>query len=59
MCLWDTIEHLAEPEAYLEKIAKSLPVGGWLFLTTGDIGSPMARARGSRWRMIHPPTHLY
>jgi hypothetical protein len=30
-----------------------------LFVTTGDIGSTLARWRGSRWRLIHPPTHLH
>ena len=28
-------------------------------MTTGDIGSLMARWRGARWRQIHPPTHLH
>lgn len=57
-CLWDTIEHLPHPEAYISRVRDLLPPGGWLFLTTGDIGSLVARLRGSRWRMIHPPTHL-
>jgi hypothetical protein len=25
----------------------------------GDIGSMVARLRGRRWRMIHPPTHVH
>lgn len=58
-CLWDTIEHLSDPSATIERAAQLLPEGGWLFLTTGDIGSRMARWRGRRWRMIHPPTHLH
>lgn len=57
-CTWDTIEHLAHPELFVARMHELLPVGGWLFLTTGDIGSWMARRRGPRWRMIHPPTHL-
>lgn len=56
--LWDTIEHLLHPERFVARIAALLPPGGWLFLTTGDIGSRNARRRGARWRMIHPPTHL-
>jgi SAM-dependent methyltransferase len=59
ICLWDTIEHLARPELYLRKIADSLPPGGVLALTTGDLDSWLARARGSKWRQIHPPTHLH
>jgi 2-polyprenyl-3-methyl-5-hydroxy-6-metoxy-1,4-benzoquinol methylase len=57
-CLWDTIEHLPHPEAVIDRVVELLPPGGWLFLTTGDIGSTVARLRGRRWRMIHPPTHL-
>jgi SAM-dependent methyltransferase len=59
ICLWDTIEHLARPDLYLRKIADSLPPGGVLALTTGDLDSWVARARGRRWRQIHPPTHLH
>jgi SAM-dependent methyltransferase len=57
-CLWDTIEHLPHPEAVIARVVELLPPRGWLFLTTGDIGSPLARFRGRRWRMIHPPSHL-
>jgi SAM-dependent methyltransferase len=57
-CLWDTIEHLAHPELFLARIHDLLPPGGWVFVTTGDIGAWSARRRGPRWRMIHPPTHL-
>lgn len=58
-CMWDTIEHLEHPEKYIEKIGSELKKGGYLFLTTGDIGSMLAKFRGRKWRMIHPPTHLY
>jgi SAM-dependent methyltransferase len=59
VALWDTIEHLARPDLYIEKAAKVLKSGGVLCATTGDIGSLMARIRRHRWRLIHPPTHLY
>jgi SAM-dependent methyltransferase len=58
-CLWDTIEHLDVPDLYLERIADVLPAGGIVALTTGDIGSALARWQGPRWRQIHPPTHLW
>jgi len=57
-CMWDTLEHLPHPETFAAKIARLLPWGGWLFLTTPDIGARHARQQGARWRMIHPPTHL-
>jgi 2-polyprenyl-3-methyl-5-hydroxy-6-metoxy-1,4-benzoquinol methylase len=59
VCLWDTIEHLQSPHLYIEKAAAHMNPRGILALTTGDIGSLMARWRGARWRQIHPPTHLH
>ena len=59
VCKWDTIEHLADPHVYVRKAAEILRPGGYLAITTGDIGSLMARWRGSKWRQIHPPTHLH
>jgi len=56
--MWDTIEHLAHPALFMQKIFQSLPPGGWFFATTGDIGSHVAKRQGHAWRMIHPPTHL-
>lgn len=59
VCLWDTIEHLAHPKAYIEKAAEITRPGGLLAITTGDIGSLNARIQRGRWRLIHPPTHLH
>lgn len=59
ICLWDTIEHLAHPKAYIEKAAEITRPGGLLAITTGDIGSLNARIQRGRWRLIHPPTHLH
>lgn len=58
ICLWDTIEHLADPRAVLERCASLLDDNGAIFLTTGDIGSLNARMRGRGWRQIHPPSHV-
>ena len=59
VCFWDTIEHLARPDLYVQKAATILEPGGVLALTTGDIDSWGARWRGAKWRQIHPPTHLH
>lgn len=59
VCLWDTIEHLARPDLALERIRDLSPSGALLSLTTGDLDSLVARLRGGRWRLIHPPTHLH
>jgi SAM-dependent methyltransferase len=57
--MWDTIEHLARPDAYVKRASEFLKPGGHLCITTGDIGSLVARIRGRHWRLIHPPTHLF
>jgi predicted TPR repeat methyltransferase len=59
ICMWDVVEHLAKPEKVIERAAQTLTPGGYICITTGDIGSLMARVRGPKWRMIHPPTHLH
>jgi SAM-dependent methyltransferase len=48
ICLWDTVEHLDRPDAFLEKAARELKPDGILALTTGDIGSLNARLRGRK-----------
>lgn len=57
--LWDVIEHLPRPELVIEKITQHIAPRGWIFITTGDMGSTYAQLRGKRWRMIHPPSHLH
>jgi SAM-dependent methyltransferase len=59
VCMWDTIEHLQHPDLYLERISAHTTPGGVIAITTGDIGSAIARLRGAQWRQIHPPTHLH
>ncbi|HXQ22781.1 MAG TPA: class I SAM-dependent methyltransferase [Candidatus Acidoferrales bacterium] len=57
--MWDVIEHLSRPDRFVAHVAELSRPGALLYVTTGDIGSPLARWRGRRWRMIHPPTHLH
>lgn len=57
--LWDVIEHLERPDLFLDRIAEVSRSGALLYITTGDIGSRLARWRGHRWRLIHPPSHLH
>ena len=59
ICMWDVIEHLGEPDKHIEKAAKLLKKNGALSLTTGDISALIPRIRGTKWRIIHPPTHIY
>lgn len=57
--MWDTIEHLAYPGRYVDRVARMLKPGGIFAFTTGDVASLMARWRGRRWRLFYPPVHLH
>ena len=57
--LWDVIEHVSDPHALLAEVARVLAPGGRVVLTTGDIGSAYAQARGVQWHLMTPPWHLY
>lgn len=59
ICMWDVIEHLVNPDIYLEKISSLTKSGGYIFISTGDISSLIARLRKSKWRLIHPPSHIH
>lgn len=59
VCLWDVIEHVPDPDSVIRHVASILSPGGHVAITTGDIGSVIARIQGDNWRMIHPPTHLF
>jgi SAM-dependent methyltransferase len=56
--MWDTIEHLRAPRAYVEKTAAMLKPGGLLAVTTGDVSALLPRVRGTKWRLCDPPFHL-
>ena len=55
---WDTIEHLEDPIAYTKRFWELLNPGGHIALTTGDVGSFVARLQGPSWRLLTPPSHL-
>lgn len=59
VCMWDVMEHFGEPQKHIAKAAKILKKGGAISLTTGNIDARVAKLRGAKWRMIHPPTHIY
>ena len=56
--LGDVIEHLPDPEAELERIARLLAPGGVLAMALPDAGSRLARLMGSRWWSVIP-THVH
>lgn len=59
VCMWDVLEHLPNPGEVVAKVASVVKKGGHFAFTTGDIGSFVGRVRGDKWRLVHPPTHLF
>lgn len=57
--LWDVLEHLADPRAAIAEVARLLAPRGRLVLTTGDVGSWVARLSGARWHLYTLPEHLF
>ncbi len=55
---WDVIEHLADPERALRRLRALLASRGWLFLSTPDAGSALARLLGRRWHYLDPVQHV-
>jgi SAM-dependent methyltransferase len=55
----DVIEHLSDPGAVLARLHGALNPGAPIAITTGDIGSRLARWMGRRWRLMTPPQHLW
>jgi 2-polyprenyl-3-methyl-5-hydroxy-6-metoxy-1,4-benzoquinol methylase len=47
--MWDVVEHLIDPSADLDEVARLLKPGGVFCVHTIDVGSPFARLMGRRW----------
>jgi len=47
--MWDVIEHVPDPKAYIERAAQLLKPGGMFALATPDVDSIPARMTGKRW----------
>ena len=47
--MWDVIEHVPDPYAHMDKIARLLKPGGVFALATPDVGSLPAKLTGKRW----------
>jgi SAM-dependent methyltransferase len=55
---WDVIEHLDDPRRALATLHDRLAPGGWLFVSTPDAGSWVARALGRYWHYEDPIQHI-
>lgn len=47
--MWDVIEHVPDPQAYLKRVAELLKTGGVVELATPDVGSLPAQITGKQW----------
>lgn len=57
--MWDVIEHLPDPKRTLGIVRTVLKDDGVLALTTGNVGSLVARLCGARWHLFTLPDHLW
>ena len=57
--MWDYIEHAVDPRGDLERAMSRLRPGGLLALSTGDVGSLLARLSLDRWHLMTPRHHNY
>jgi SAM-dependent methyltransferase len=55
--LWETIEHLPDPDTILRQIRRWLKPGGVLAIGTGNNRSLLSRLLGNRWWYLVPPDH--
>ncbi len=57
--MWATIEHLHQPEKFLEKIHSELKNSGMLYISTCRTGFSFRQIFGKKWRYYNFPEHLY
>lgn len=56
--LWDVIEHVWEPRETIEQLLKYIKPGGYLLISTPNIGASFAKVMGKYWPFMTPPEHL-
>lgn len=57
--LWDVLEHVDDPRAYLKAVHALLHDGGYLAINTVDTSSVWALLMKKRWHLIVPPEHIH
>lgn len=56
---WQVIEHLKDPQGFLQTCRQNLEEGGLLALSTVNSGSIQANFFGVKWLHLDPPRHLW
>lgn len=56
---WDVIEHITDPNLFLQKVHKILNKNGCFIFSTGDINSIIAKISGKNWHLFTLPDHMF
>ena len=57
--IFDTLEHMTDPKAVVEKVSELLTPGGICWIQTISCHSPGARYFGKNWGLLTPAVHLH
>lgn len=57
--LWDCIEHLDAPSAWLKYLNYCMKPNALLVLNTLNVSSPTVKYLREKWSQFHPPGHLF
>lgn len=57
--MWDVVEHFTDPKTALKTCYGFLKPGGWLAMTTIDIGSLLAQVMGANWPWLMQMHRVY
>lgn len=57
--MWDVIEHVRDPNKYVEKVSRLIQPNGLLVLSTGNVESLMFKLQKKNWHLLIPPLHLF
>ena len=52
LCLWSTLEHVADPLAFLQKSFKIVKRGGWLFGSVPNFGGVSQKMLGKKFNLV-------